>query len=292
MVLSQALLGENVPRRQLGRAQGLLAAVITISSTFGPVAGGALTQLFGWPSVFLVNLPLGGLAMLLALRLPASTGSGGRTRFDWLGLLLFAGLVVPLLLALEQMQHLDAATLPGALGGFIVSVICLVLLVRQERRAPQPLFPLHLLRRPAMWRANAIAACSGALLVSEATILPIHLQAVEGASAGRIGLMMLPLTMTVGIGSMLTGRLISRTGRVAIFPSLGQPAAAAGLLLVALEAQHAGVLLGPWGLPAMLAVVAVFQGSAMPVAQTTAQSLATPAMLGAAAEDTMQVVEI
>lgn len=141
MVLSQALLGENVPRRQLGRAQGLLAAVITISSTFGPVAGGALTHFFGWPSVFLVNLPLGGLAMLLALRLPASAGSGGGTRFDWLGLLLFAGLVVPLLLALEQMQHLDAATLPGALGGFIVSVICLVLLVRQERRAPQPLSP-------------------------------------------------------------------------------------------------------------------------------------------------------
>ena len=283
MVLSQAVLGENVPRRQLGRAQGLLAAVITVSSTFGPVAGGTLTQFFGWPSVFLVNLPLGALAMLLALRLPASPRSGGRARFDWLGLILFAGLVVPLLLALEQMQQLDAATLPRALGGIAVALICLVLLIRQERRAVQPLFPLHLLRRPAMWRANAMAACSGAMLVSEATILPLHLQAIEGASAGRIGLMMLPLTMTVGIGSMVTGRLISRTGRVAIFPSIGQPAAAMGLLLVAFGARQATELLGPWGLPAMLAVVAVFQGSAMPVAQITAQSLAPPAMLGAAA---------
>ena len=283
MVLSQAMLGENVPRRQLGRAQGLLAAVITVSSTFGPVAGGALTQFFGWPSVFLVNLPLGALAMLLALRLPASPRSGSRARFDWLGLVLFAGLVVPLLLALEQMQQLDAATLPRALGGIIVALICLVLLVRQERRAVQPLFPLRLLRRPAMWRANAMAACSGAMLVSEATILPLHLQAIEGASAGRIGLMMLPLTMTVGVGSMVTGRLISRTGRVAIFPSFGQPLAAAGLLLVAFEAPQATELLGPWGLPAMLAAVAVFQGSAMPVAQITAQSLAPPAMLGAAA---------
>lgn len=59
MVLSQALLAENVPRHQLGRAQGVMAAVIVASSTFGPVAGGALTQSFGWPSVFLVNLPLG-----------------------------------------------------------------------------------------------------------------------------------------------------------------------------------------------------------------------------------------
>ncbi len=142
MVLSQALLGENVPRRQLGRAQGVLAAVIVASSTFGPVAGGVLTQLSGWPAVFLVNLPLGLLAMLLALRLPLRPGTGGRGRFDWPGLALFAGLVVPLLLALEQVQHLDRATLPPALGGLGVSLLCLVLLLRQERRAAQPLFPL------------------------------------------------------------------------------------------------------------------------------------------------------
>ncbi len=283
MVLSQALLGENVPRRQLGRAQGILAAVIVVSSTFGPVAGGVLTQFFGWPSVFLVNLPLGALAMLLALRLPALAGSGGHGRFDWLGLVLFAGLVVPLLLALEQLQHFDPATLFRAVGSLGVSLPCLVLLLRQERRATQPLFPLKMLRHPAMWRANAMAACSGALLVSEATILPIHLQAVDGASAGQIGLLMLPLTATVEMGSLMTGWLVSRTGRVAIFPSVGQTAAALGLLLVAFGSRHAGAVLGPWGLPAMLAVVAVFQGSAMPVAQITAQSLAPPAMVGMAA---------
>ena len=107
MVLSQALLGENVERRQLGRAQGVLAAVIVVSSTFGPVAGGVLTQLFGWPSIFLINVPLGGLAVLLALRLPARGAASGSFRFDWLGLLLFAGFVVPLLLALEQGQRFD-----------------------------------------------------------------------------------------------------------------------------------------------------------------------------------------
>ncbi|TNC13023.1 MFS transporter, partial [Methylobacterium terricola] len=153
---------------------------------------------------------------------------------------------------------------------------------RQERRAAQPLFPLDLLCRPAAWRANAMAACSGALLVSEATILPIHLRAVDGASAGEIGLMMLPLTATVGVGSLITGRLVSRTGRVAIFPAVGQTAAALGLLLVAFGMGPVGAVLGPWGLPAMLAVVAVFQGSAMPVAQITMQSQAPPAMLGAA----------
>ena len=283
MVLSQALLGENVPRRQLGRAQGVLAAVIVVSSTFGPVAGGVLTQFLGWPSVFLINLPLGALALLLALRLPAKAGSGSRGRFDWPGLVLFAGTVVPLLLALEQIQHLGPATMLGAAGNLAVASLCLVLLLRQERRAAQPLFPLKLLRHPAMWRANAMAACSGALLVSEATMLPIHLRAMDGASAGKIGLLMLPLTMTVGVGSIVTGWLVSRTGRVAIFPCVGQTAAALGLVMVAFGSRHVGAVLGPWGLPAMLAVVAVFQGSAMPIAQVTAQSLAPPAMLGTAA---------
>lgn len=283
MVLSQALLGENVPRRQLGHAQGVLAAVITASSTCGPVMGGFLTQLFGWPSVFLVNLPLGALAVVLALRLPSMGGTGGKGRFDWLGLVLFIGVVVPMLLALEQAQHIDRIALLGIAASLGLSLLCLRLLLRQERRASQPLFPLALLRRPAIWRANAMAACSGALLVSEATILPLHLQAVDGASAGKIGLLMLPLTATVGIGSLLTGWLISRTGRVAIFPSIGQPAAALGLICVAFGSRYVGAAVGPWGLPAMLAVVAVFQGTAMPVAQITVQSLAHPTMLGTAA---------
>ena len=283
MVLSQALLGENLLRIQLGRAQGFLSAVIVVSSTFGPVAGGVRRQAFGWPSVFLVNLPLGLLAMVLALRLPSRAGSGEGGRFDWAGLVFFTGLVVPLLLALEQIQHLDAAGLPGVVAGFSVSLSCLTLLLRQERRASQPLFPLKMLGHPAMWRANAMAACSGALLVSEATLLPLHLQSLDGASAGRIGLMMLPLTATVGVGSFVTGRLISRTGRVSIYPAVGQFLAALGLLLVAFCSRGADALLGPWGLPGMLAAVALFQGTAMPVAQITAQSLAPPTMLGAAA---------
>src|SRR3546814_1538993 len=70
--------------------QGYLAAVAVSSSTFGPVAGGFLTEHFGWQSVFLVNLPIGLLAIVLAVRLPKRPGSGAPFRFDLLGVLLFA----------------------------------------------------------------------------------------------------------------------------------------------------------------------------------------------------------
>ena len=69
MTLSQALIGEAVPPRQRGRYQGYLATTFVTASTFGPVVGGYLTEHFGWRSVLLVNIPLGLLSMLLAIRL-------------------------------------------------------------------------------------------------------------------------------------------------------------------------------------------------------------------------------
>jgi EmrB/QacA subfamily drug resistance transporter len=278
MVLAQALIGENVPARQRGHYQGYLSAVIVCSSTFGPVAGGFLTQNFGWPTVFLVNVPLGLLAIGLALRLPRGAISRERLCFDWAGLLLFAGFVVPLLLALEQAQRFDRRAVPGMAILIVVSVASLILLLRQERRAAQPLLSLPMLRQPAMWRANVMAGCSGALMVSEVTFLPIYLHVVDGASPGQIGLLMLPLTATIGIGSLITGQLVSRTGRTALFPSIGQLVTALTLAIVALCAPR----LSLWGLPSVLAFAALFQGSAMPVAQITAQAFAGRGMLGAA----------
>ena len=74
MTLSQALIGEAIPPRERARYQGYLAGVAVTSSTFGPVVGGLLTQHFGWRSIFLVNLPLGLIAVLLTLRLEQRPG--------------------------------------------------------------------------------------------------------------------------------------------------------------------------------------------------------------------------
>jgi EmrB/QacA subfamily drug resistance transporter len=282
MTLSQALVGEAVPPRERGRFQGYLASVFVCSSTFGPVAGGWLTQHFGWTSVFLINVPLGLVALVMATRLPRRVppaAAGGRLHFDFIGLALFTGFIAPMLLALEQAQRFDPATLPLAVVLALVAVASLLLLLRQERRARMPLLPVKLLAQPAIWRTDALAACVGAQLVSLITFLPIYLQVARGAGPGEAGVLLLPLTMLIAVGSMITGRMITVTGRGAVFPSFGMPVVTVLVVALAFLAPR----LGFSQLPFLFAAIALFTGSAMPVVQTTVQFIAGPKQLGAAA---------
>ena len=278
MTLSQALVGETVPARERGRYQGYLASIFMVSSTFGPVMGGWLTQAYGWQSVFLINVPLGGLALILARRLPDRRPMPAAVRFDWLGLILFAGFVIPLLLALERAQQISAAVAPLVVALLAGAIVSLVLLLRQERRARLPLIPIAILRAPAIWRADAMAACVGAVIVSAITFMPIYLQVVRGVSAGQTGLLLLPLTAGIAIGALFTGRSIARTGRTAVFPSYGLVVVVAALLTLA--AGPASIPIG-W-LPAIFFSLSVALGTAMPVVQVTVQSEAGAANLGAA----------
>ena len=115
MTLTQALIGEAIPPRDRARYQGYLAGVAVSSSTFGPVVGGLLTQHFGWRSIFLVNLPLGLIAVLLTLRLEQRPGRQQAWSFDGMGLVLFVAFIVPLLLALQEAQRMSASALPSFL---------------------------------------------------------------------------------------------------------------------------------------------------------------------------------
>src|SRR3954447_11996951 len=138
MTLSQALIGETVPPRERARYQGYLAAVVVCSSTFGPVAGGILTQSFGWRSVFFVNVPLGAIAIVLARRLPSKKGVRERPPFDIVGLALFVCFTVPLLIGLERLQALDARAFVIAAICAAVGILALLLLLKRETSTPNP----------------------------------------------------------------------------------------------------------------------------------------------------------
>lgn len=279
MTLSQALIGETIPPRERARYQGYLAAIAVCANTFGPVAGGFLTEHFGWQSIFLVNIPIGLGAMVLTKRLPNATTARLPWRADPGGLLFFTVFVGTTLLALEQVQHVELASLP--LGGvlFAVGLISLVLLVRHENRTASPLIPLALLRQPAIWRSDAMAACHGAALVSLITFLPVYLEVVRGFTPSTTGLLLVPLTIGIGTGSLVTGRLVNTTGLTTIFPIIGLPLCTGNFIVLAFWASGLGLA----GLSVLMLLTGLFMGTVMGVVQVSVQSVAGQMRLGEAA---------
>jgi predicted MFS family arabinose efflux permease len=186
---------------------------------------------------------------------------------------------VPVLLALEQAQRMSTSRFPIFALLMAIGLCALVALVRHERRAPFPLLPISLLRQPTVWRSDALAACHGATLVSLIAFLPIYLRVVRGASASETGLLLLPLMFGIGAGSMITGRVVSRTGLTTIFPSVGLIFASVSLLAFALVADQ----LGTQQLSVFLFFNGLFMGTVMGVVQVIVQNAAGAASLGSAA---------
>ena len=279
MTLSQALIGEAIPPRERARYQGYLAAVAVCANTFGPVAGGYLTEHFGWQAIFLVNLPIGLGAVALTWRLPNPTIERLAWRADPGGLILFTVFVATTLLSLEQVQHVNLDVIYLGAGLFAAGLIALVLLVRHENRTPSPLIPLGLLRQPAIWHSDALAACHGAALVSLITFLPIYLQVVRGASPSETGFLLVPLTIGIGTGSLVTGRLVNKTGLTTIYPIAGLSLVTVNFVALAFWAH----VLGASALAGLLLCNGLFMGTVMGVVQVSVQSAAGPVRLGEAA---------
>jgi EmrB/QacA subfamily drug resistance transporter len=279
MTLSQALIGEAMPPRDRARYQGYIAAVAVTANSFGPVVGGFLSEHFGWQSVFLVNVPVAVLALGLAIRLPKPPKDRLAWRSDPGGLVLFAVFVATTLLSLEQFQRANIAAMPLASVMLAVGVIALVLLIRHENRTPSPLIPLGLLRQPAIWRSDALAVCHGGTLVALISFFPAYLEVVRGMSPSTTGLMLVPLTVGIGTGAMVIGRIVSRTGLVSIFPACGLGIVAVSLVAFALWGAHFGAT----AIGVFMLWLGLSFGTVMGVVQVTVQSVAGRLRLGEAA---------
>jgi predicted MFS family arabinose efflux permease len=174
---------------------------------------------------------------------------------------------------------MDLRTLPMVGGLLAFGIFSLVLLLWQEQRSTAPLIPPRLFRESSIWRSDGLAACHGAALVSLLTFLPIYLRAVRGASPAETGLVLLPLTFGIGIGSLITGQLVTRSGYTAVFPTYGLLAATAGLVALAFGVSDLSTVAMPW----TFGLVALCMGSVMGVVQITVQTVAGPRMLGTGA---------
>jgi EmrB/QacA subfamily drug resistance transporter len=279
MMLSQALISEQVPPRERGRYQGYFAGLYALSSTIGPVLGGYLTQHASWRAVFLINLPLGAIAALLARRVPASPGH--RTpgfRPDVLGTALFVTGAVTLLYALSSGGHRIAWSSPLLLALVATGAGAFALLAWWEHRASDPIIPVRLLVRPAVWRQNVVVLLFAASLFALVLYLPLYLQMGRGSGVGESGTMLLPVTLAIAATATLTGWMITRTGHLTPFPIAGLAVATVAFATLALSLRVVST-------PTVLGLVmlgAAGLGTVMPTAQVLVQGEAGRESLGSA----------
>jgi EmrB/QacA subfamily drug resistance transporter len=279
MTLAQALIGEHVSPRERGRYSGYFATVFALASTSGPVVGAYLTEHISWRAVFVINLPLGLIAAALALRVPR-TPLPVRAKFrpDIAGTLLYCAAMPTLLFVLSSGGHRMAWTSPTLLTLAASAVLGLGVLVWWEGHAADPVIPIRLLRVPAIARSDALVVCFAAALFSTILYLPLYLQLGRGMRIGLSGLLLLPITLSMVLTSAIVGSLITRTGRVNVFPQAGMTLATIAFLLLAASVAVAPtpVVLG------LTMLVGAGLGMVMAPTQVTVQVAAGRASLGAA----------
>jgi EmrB/QacA subfamily drug resistance transporter len=232
MALGVTTIGDIFSPRQRGRWMGLIVSVFGLGSIIGPLVGGFITDHFGWRWVFLVNLPLGLIALaLIAVLLPKLVGRG-RVRVDWVGILLLISGVVPILIGLTWAgitYPWDSIQVITALSGGAVLVVAFAV---WENHTAEPILTLHLFESRAFTVAVILSFVVGMALFGALTFLPLYAQGVLGYSAQDAGLVLSPLMLGFVLGSLVGGQLTTRTGRYKTQTIIGMTLAVAGTFLL------------------------------------------------------------
>lgn len=211
--IALAVIGDLFSPSERGKYQGLFGAVFGISAILGPALGGFLTDSISWHWVFFVNLPVGAVALAIIWRLlPAHQRTGVTRKVDYLGVFVFSLALVPILVGLTNKQTLDWGD--PWVGGLILLGLALGLVfLWVESRAAEPIVPLDLFRNGA-FAASMLAAFLASFSFFGAIIfLPRWYQVVNGSTATESGYQLLPLLGGLIIASIISGQIVSRTGR-------------------------------------------------------------------------------
>ncbi|WP_018683851.1 MDR family MFS transporter [Actinokineospora enzanensis] len=239
MSLALAIIADMVPPRERSKYQGYFMAVWGLSSVAGPVVGGAFAGvgtfagITGWRWVFLLNVPIGIVALIVVARFLNVPHRRVAQRVDYWGAIALTVGLVPLLIVAEQGREWGWDS-GRSLLMYAIGVIGLVAFVFVEKAmGDAALLPLRLFRRQTFSLTNVVNFVMGVGMFGLMMSLPLYLQIVKGASPTESGLMTLPMTFGILVAATTSGRAIAKSGRYRKFPIFGLAATVAALFLFA-----------------------------------------------------------
>jgi EmrB/QacA subfamily drug resistance transporter len=230
--IALAVIGDLFTPAERGKYQGLFGAVFGISALIGPALGGFLTDNVGWHWVFFVNLPIGAVALVIIWRLLPPIKHPERARsIDYLGSAVFTAALVPILIGLTNKQTMDWTN--PAVGGLILLGLALsAVFIWVESRAAEPILPLSLFRNRSISVSLIAVFLAGFGFFGAIIFVPRWFQVVLGSSATESGYQILPLLAGLIVSSVISGQVISRTGRYRWLIVISMAFLAIGLLLM------------------------------------------------------------
>ncbi|UTX34776.1 MFS transporter [Micrococcus luteus] len=214
VALSQVIMADIISPRERGRYMGLFGAVMAVATVGGPLAGGVITDLWGWRWNFFVSLPFAVAALVMVQRtLHLPPRERGRVRVDVVGTALLAAATSLLLIWVTNggtQFEWASTTTAWMLGGVLVATVLFIVV---ELRVAEPLIPLTLFRDRTFTLATVASIATGLAMFGSSVYLAQYMQLARGATPTEAGLMTIPMIIGLLVSSTWVGRIITRTGQ-------------------------------------------------------------------------------
>ena len=218
MPLGQTILAKAAGPQRMGRVMSIVGVPMLLAPIAGPVVGGALVGAASWRWIFFVNLPVGALALLLAVRLLPSTPRRPQQRLDLPGLGLLSTGIAVFVYGLAEVGQKGTLTAARPLGALLGGVALVALFVAHALRTTSPLLDVRLFARRGFGTAAATNLVLGVALFGVALLLPLYFQVLRGESPLRTGLLLIPQGAGAAVAISIAGALTDKLGARRVVP--------------------------------------------------------------------------